>query len=142
MRVRIFWGLLSFAVFLAGTVWAQEKKEAPSAADLSPHIKASIQFLTAWGHENWGDLAQVAAGKVAVAVGGKEYAIDPEGKKAEAKAVLPFKGLSTVREGGKVKAVTVNEIGVKAGGDEKTGKATLALEEKEGSFKVTKVTVE
>ena len=142
MRARIFVGFLSFTIFLAGTVWAQEKKEAASAEALSPQIKASIQFLTAWGHEKWDDLAQVVAGKVSVSVGGKEYAVDPEGKKVEAKPALPFKGLSTVREGGKVKAVTVNEITVKAGSDEKTGKATLALEEKEGNFKVTKVTAE
>jgi len=140
MRTLIF--LVLSVVVLADSGWAQEKKEAPASPELSPQIKTSIQFLTAWGREKWDDLAQVAAGKVAVSVGGKDHAIDPEGRKAEAKLVLPFRGLSTVRDGGKVKAVAVNEITIRAGSDEKTGRATLALEEKDGSFRVAKVTVE
>jgi hypothetical protein len=125
-----------------GTGFAQEKKAAAQATGGSPHIEAGVQFLTAWGRAKWDDLVQVASGKVSVAVGGKEYAIDPEGKKSDAALVFPFKGLETVREGGKVKAISVGEITVKTGSEEKKGKATLAVEEKDGKFRVTKVIVE
>lgn len=143
MRRWLSVGLVAGMVLLGtGTGFAQEKKAAAQATGGSLHIEAGAQFLTAWGRAAWDDLAQVASGKVSVAVGGKEYAIDPEGKKSDVALVFPFKGLATVREGGKVKAITVSEITVKVGSEEKKGKATLAVEEKDGKVKVTKVSVE
>lgn len=111
-------------------------------AQASDHIGTATKFLLGWGKAAWDDVAATAGDKVAVNVGGKEATIDVAGKKAEATLVLPFKGLSTVREGGKVKAVTVEEIAVKAGAEEKKGKGRLDVEEKDGKFRVTKVTVE
>ena len=136
MWVRASIGLLLFVIaFGVVSGWSQEKQEkkepAQTAGGVSPQIGSSIQFLRAWGQGKWDDLAQVAGGKVVVSVGGKEYALEPEGKKSEVKLLLPFRGLSTAREGGKVKAVTVEEVTVKAGSEEKSG-----------TFRVTKVTVE
>lgn len=113
-----------------------------AAASAAGHIEAATKFLVGWGKGSWEDVAATAAEKVTVSAGGKESTIDVAGKKAEATLVLPFKGLSTVREGGKVTAVTVEEITVKVGGEEKKGKGTLSLEEKDGKTLVTKVTVE
>jgi hypothetical protein len=115
---------------------------APGAALAAGHIEAAQGFLLAWGKGQWEEMAQVAADKVRVTVGGREGAIDVAGRKADATLVLPFKGLATVREGGAVKAVTVEEITVKVGGEEKKGKAVLAVEDKDGKTRVTRVTVE
>jgi hypothetical protein len=112
------------------------------AASAAGPIEAATKFLLGWGKGNWEDVAATAADKVTVSVGGKDLALDVPGKKGEAQLVLPFKGLATVREGGKVTAVTVREMTVKAGGEEKKGKGTLALEEKDGNTRITKVTVE
>jgi hypothetical protein len=83
-----------------------------------------------------------AAGKVTVKVGGTDYTLDAEAKKADAQLVLPFRSLSSIREKGNVTGVTVDEMTVKAGGAEKKGKGTLTLDEKDGKFIVTGVTVE
>jgi hypothetical protein len=112
------------------------------AAVAAGHIEAAQSFLLSWGKAQWEELAQVAADKVSVTAGGKEASIDVAGRKAEATLVFPFKGLATVREGGAVKAVTVEEITVKVGGEEKKGKAVLAVEEREGKTRVTRVTIE
>ncbi|HET7876391.1 MAG TPA: hypothetical protein VFN71_12805 [Methylomirabilota bacterium] len=113
-----------------------------AAAFAAGHIEASTKFLLAWGKGNWDDLASVAADKVIVTVGGKEATIDVAGKKADAALVFPFKGLSTVRVGGEVKGVTVDEITVKLGGDSKTGKGTLTIEDRGGKAVITRVAVE
>jgi hypothetical protein len=112
------------------------------AADAPPQIQAVQDFLLGLGKGNWEPVAAQAAGKIAVKVGGTDYAVDPEAKKADVQLRLPFKGLSTVREAGKVKAVTVDEIAVKAGTEEKKGKATVSLEEKDGKFLVTGISIE
>ena len=115
---------------------------AAGSVEASAHIEAGVKFLTAWGKGNWEQLAAVAAEKVTVSVGGKESVIDVTGKRAEAMLVFPFKGLSTVRVEGKVKGLTVDEITVKVGSEEKRGKGTLTFEEKDGKVVVTKVSVE
>jgi hypothetical protein len=112
----------------AGSTWAQ----APA------HIQAVQDFLLGWGKGTW----EGVTAKAMVKVGDKEYAIDPEAKKADAQLVLPFKGLATVRDKGKVTGVTVESVAVKAGGEEKQGKATVSLAEKDGKFTVTGITVE
>jgi hypothetical protein len=124
---------LSLVVLLAAVpVWAQ----APS------HITAAQGFLMAWGKGNWDGVKSQTAGKVTVNVGGTEYALDADAKKGDVQLVLPFRGLSTVREKGKVTGVTVDEITVKAGGAEKKGKGKLTLEEQGGKFILTGVSVE
>lgn len=115
---------------------------AAGVVEASTHIEAGLKFLMAWGKGNWEEMATVAGEKVTVNVGGKESTIDVAGKKAEATLVFPFKGLSSVRMEGKVKGVTVDEIAVKVGGEEKKGKGTLTLEEKDGKVTITKVSVE
>ncbi len=111
-------------------------------AHAAGHIEASTKFLLAWGKGNWNDLATVAAEKVTVTVAGKDAVLDVAGKKAEATLVLPFKGLSTVRVAGAVKGVTVDEITVKMGSEEKKGKGTLTIQEKDGKPVITKVAIE
>ncbi len=138
--------VLLLAVALGLTLlpgWAQEKKESAAAPGAPPaHIKAAHTFLMAWGKGNWDEAKAVAAEKVTVKVGDKEFTLDLAGGKAEAVLVFPFKGISTVRVEGKVKGVTVDEIGLKAGATEKRGKGTLTLDERDGQFRVTGVAVE
>lgn len=114
----------------------------PALAQAPPHIMAAQDFLVAWGKGNWDTLKAGSAGTVMVKVGGAEYALDVEAEKADAQLVLPFRGLSTVREQGKVTGVTVDQMTVKAAGAEKTGKGMVTLEEKDGKFMVTGVTLE
>jgi hypothetical protein len=114
----------------------------PAWAQAPAHIAAAQGFLMAWGKANWDGLKSQSAGKVTVSVGGKDYTLDAEGKQADAQLVLPFRGLSTVREKGKVTGVTVDEMSVRAGGAETKGKGKLTLEEKDGKFIVTGVSVE
>ena len=126
-------GAMSLVMMLAvATVWAQ----AP------PHIQAVHEFLMSWGKGDWDAVKAQTGGKVAVKVGGTEYALDAEAKKADAQLVLPFRGLSSIREKGKVTGVAVDQVSVTAGGQEKTGKATVMLEEKDGRFMVTGVALE
>jgi hypothetical protein len=124
---------MSLVMMLAvATVWAQ----AP------PHIQAVHEFLMSWGKGDWDAVKAQTGGKVAVKVGGTEYALDAEARKADAQLVLPFRGLSSIREKGKVTGVAVDQVSVTAGGQEKTGKATVTLEEKDGRFMVTGVALE
>jgi hypothetical protein len=109
-----------------------------AGAQAPAYIQAAQDFLLGWGKGTW----EGVTGKATVKVGTKEYAIDPEAKKADVELVLPFKGLASVRDKGKVTGVTVESITVKAGGEQKQGKATVSLEEKDGKFAVTSVTVE
>ena len=114
-----------------------------AAVEAAPsHIDAATKFLLAWGRGNWEELGTVAADKVTVSAGGKESVIDVAGKKADATLVFPFKGLSTVRTDGMVTGVAVDDITVRVGGEEKKGKGTLTLEEKDGKITINKLTVE
>ncbi len=136
--------VLALAFFLPAVPGlAQERKEQPvRPTEMPPHIRAAYTFLMAWGKGEWNAAKAVAAGKVIVKAGEKEFTLDVAAGKAEAILVLPFKGLSTVRMEGKVKGVTVDEITLKAGTTEKRGKGALTLEEKDGQFLVTGVAVE
>jgi hypothetical protein len=112
------------------------------SADGKMHLDAAIAFLKAWGKGRWDDLKPVAADKVTVKVGDKSYDIDVVAGKSDIKPVLPFRGLSTVRNDGKVVAISVSELSLKADGAEKHGKARLATEDKEGQVRVTAVEME
>ena len=126
-------GVISLVVMLGvATVWAQ----AP------PHIQAVHEFLMSWGKGDWDAVKAQAGGKVTIRIGGTEYTLDAEAKKADAQLALPFRGLSSIREKGKVTGVTVDQVTVTAGGQEKTGKASVTLAEKDGQFTVTGVTLE
>lgn len=106
------------------------------------HIEASHRFLMAWGKSNWEELAAVAGQKVPVATAGKEVLIDVAGRRAGAILLFPFRGLSAVRVDGDVKGVTLEEIAVRLGSEEKKGKGALTLEEKDGRVTVIKVAIE
>src|SRR6266850_172471 len=100
---------------------AAEKVPADPAisADGKMHLDAAVAFLKAWGKGRWDDARPVAADKVAVKLGDKSYDVDVAGGKSEVKAVLPFRGLSTVREpgSGKVVGIAVSEpAGPRRGG--------------------------
>ena len=127
------------------------KEEAPPAAaaaaaapnaDWKAHVEAASAFLKAWGKGKWEDAKAVADDKVDVKVGDKAYSIDVAGGKSDAKLVLPFRGLSAIRDGGKMKGVAVNEMTVDAGGAKKTGKGKVMTDDSGGAVKVTSVEVE
>jgi len=129
---------------------AAEKPAAPEkapvdqgvSADGKMHLDAAIAFLKAWGKGRWDDAKPVAADKVAVKMGDKSYDVDVAGGKSDIKAVLPFRGLSTVREQGKVVGISVNELAVKTDTSEKRGKARLTTEDRDGTVRVTAVELE
>jgi hypothetical protein len=110
--------------------------------DWKAHVEAVQPFLKAWGKGKWEDAKAVAADKVEVKIGDKTYAIDVAGGKSDAKLVLPFRGLSSLREDGKMKGVAVNEMKVSAGGAEKSGKGKVMTDDSSGAVKVTSVEVE
>jgi hypothetical protein len=112
------------------------------SADGKMHLDAAIAFLKAWGKGRWDELKPVAADKVSVKVGDKSYDLDVVAQKSDVKPVLPFRGLSTVRNDGKVVAISVSDLSLKTDGAEKHGKARLATEDKEGQVRVTAVEME
>lgn len=120
---------------------AKAAPEQTISADGKMHIDAAIAFLKAWGKGRWDEARPVAADKVAVKLGDKSYDVDVAGGKSEVKAVLPFRGLSTVREpgSGKVVGIAVSELAVKTDSAEKRGKARLTTEDKDGQVRVTAV---
>lgn len=132
LRVGQVAGLWLVILLGVGHAWA----EAP------PHIQAVHEFLMGWGKGDWDALKAQTGGKVTLKVAGAEYSLDADARKADAQLVFPFRGLSTVREEGKVTGVTVEQIAVQAGGQEKQGKATVRLEEKDGRFTVTGLDLE
>src|SRR6266851_4723433 len=124
---------------------APKEEAAPAAApaaadrpDWKAHVDAAMAFLKAWGKGNWEDAKAVAGDKVDVKVADKTYSIDVAGGKSDAKLVLPFRGLSSIRDdAGKMKGVAVNEMTVDAGGAKKTGKGKVMTDETGGAVKVT-----
>jgi hypothetical protein len=132
LRVGQVAGLWLVVLLGVGHTWA----EAP------PHIQAVQEFLLAWGKGDWDALKAQTGGKVSVKVGGATSTLDAGAQKSDAQLVLPFRGLSTVREKSKVAGVTVEQLTLQVGGQEKQGKARVSLEEKDGRFTVTGVALE
>jgi len=119
------------------------KKEQPAASgEMTAPVKAAYTFLLAWAKGEWDVAKTVATETVALKVGGKEYAVDVGRGKAEALVVLPFKGISTVRQNGEVKGVTVDELTLKVGETERRGKGMVTLQKNDGQFLVSGLTVE
>ena len=134
--------VISLAFLLgAASAWPQEKKATPTPG-IPSHIQAAQEFLLGWGKKNWDAVKAQAGERLTVKIGGTDYVLDAQGKKAEVELIFPFSGLSAVRVEGKVKGVTVDEITVRAGGSEKKGKGTVTLEEQDGKFRVAGVAVE
>jgi hypothetical protein len=127
VRRTLILSILAVSILLpALAVRAQE--QAP------PHIRRAQTFLVAWGHQNWDELKSVAAVQVTVRVGDKTFTLEPATQKSEVALVLPFRGLSTVREGEEVRGITVEEMGLKVGESETRGPATLMLKKQDGEF--------
>lgn len=124
-----------------GALPAVRSSQAQQAAGPPPHIQTAQTFLLAWAHQRWDDLKTVAADRVAVRLGDKEFALEPAAQKSEVVMVAPFRGLSTVRVDGKVKGITVDEIGLKVGDSETRGPGTITLTEVDGQFRVIGVSV-
>ena len=119
----------------AAAAGADEAKPAP------PHIAAVQTFLVAWGHERWDDLRGVAADSVTVQVADRSATVEPGARSAGARVVLPFRGLSTVRDGAGITGVTVDSLAVRIGDQETRGAATVTLKEEGGQFRVVAVSV-
>ncbi len=120
-----------------------EKTEQPAVSgEMPPHVKAAYTFLLAWGKGQWDAAKAVATETVTLKVGGTQYTLDVVRGKADALLVLPFKGISTVRESGKVRGITVEELALMVGGTEKRGKGTLMLQKNNGQFLVSELMVE
>jgi hypothetical protein len=115
--------------------------ETPTDDKPSAHLRAIYAFLTAWGKENWAEARRVAAEQVWVRIGEKILLVDLPSGQAEVALIFPFGGISTVRVEGDVKGATVDEIGLKVGKVEKRGPGTVTLEEKDGAYRVTAVSV-
>lgn len=113
----------------------------PMEGNLSAHLRVIYAFLTAWGKENWAEARRVAAEQVWVRIGEKILLVDLPSGQAEVALIFPFGGISTVRVEGEVKGVTVDEIGLKVGKVENRGPGTITLEEKDGGYRVTAVSV-
>jgi hypothetical protein len=133
--------LAAFLLMLALAVLAEAQQPvatapAPSAAE---HIETAQTFLMAWGRQQWDDLKSVATEQVTVRVGDKTYTLQPGAGKSEVMLVFPFKGLSTVRVEGKVKGITIEELGLKVGDEEIRGPGTLTMQEQGEAFRVAGV---
>ena len=137
MRPR--WGaVLAFAVILLapGTAAADEPRTPP------PHIEAVRAFLVAWGHERWDDVKTVAADAVTVRLADQVFTLEPTAGTSEVAVRLPFRGLSTVRSGSDVTAVTVDELALRLGDHETRGPAMVTVTEDAGRFRVVGVSVD
>ncbi|MFQ5828544.1 MAG: hypothetical protein ACE5JD_05240 [Candidatus Methylomirabilia bacterium] len=148
MRASLALAIL-LSLLLAGLPGgAEERPEQPAPeptgapAAMAPQIQAAYDFLVAWGRGRLGEVRSVAADTVVVRSGEDEYLVDVASGTADPMLVFPFRGLSTVRVEGRVKGVTVEQLTIKAGGVEIQGRGTLTLEERDGEFIVTGVSVE
>jgi hypothetical protein len=133
------WGaVLVSAVIILSPIAARADEPKGS----SPHIAAAHAFLMAWGHGKWDELKDVAADNVTVQLGDKAFSIEPATRKSDVMMQFPFRGLSTLRNGTELKAVTVSELGLRIGDKEMRGPATITLKEDGGQFRVISVAVD
>lgn len=138
---------------------AQKPAEAVQAAaapaqaapqESRPYVEAAVSFLKGLTHtarsgdageEAWAEARSNAAEKVSFKVAGKELALDLGAKKADAQLVR-FQKISTLREAGAVKGVTLENIEARVDGQPHSGKATLLMEEKDGKWLVTSIEID
>lgn len=105
-------------------------------ARLSPEVAAALSFLVRWGRGQMTTPAASVDPATPVVVGNQNFSVK------DVQLVLPFNGLSAVREGDAVQ-VKVAELGVKTPVGEKRGPAVLHVQSKGPgrAAVVTKVTV-
>ena len=131
--IRLAWPLALVLLLCPQGVGAQENST-PS------HIRTAQTFLMAWGNQRWDELKDVATDDVIVKLGANTYVLQPSAQKSPVTLLFPFRGMSTVRVEGKVKGITVDDIGFKVGEAEMRGPGTITLkEEPSGSFRVVGV---
>ena len=133
---------------------APEKTATPPKKEASsdrPYVDAAITFLKGFaqsqrggeaGETGWALAKENGAPKVALKVAGKEMEIDVAGAKSPDAHLMRFHKISTLREGEKVKGVTVENVDLKIGDAPHSGKATVLMEEKDGKWIVTSIEVE
>jgi hypothetical protein len=131
----------------------EAKSPAPATAkdgEARPYVDAAITFLKALTHSSrpgeegelaWAAARANAADAVTLKVAGKDLQLDLAGKKSDAQLVR-FHKLSTLRDGGAVKGVTLESVELRMGADAHSGKATVRMDEKEGRWLVTAVEIE
>ena len=109
-----------------------------------------ITFLKALTHSSrageegelaWAAARANAAETVTLKVAGKDLQLDLCGKKSDAQLVR-FHKLSTLRDGGAVKGVTLESVELRMGADAHSGKATVHMDEKDGKWVVTALEIE
>lgn len=105
-------------------------------AEAPQHVRTAHTFLMAWGNQRWDELRTVAADEVTVRVRDKVFKLEPAAQKSEVTLVFPFRGLSTIRADGKVKGITVEELGLRVGDSDTRGPGTIMLKEQNGEFQV------
>jgi hypothetical protein len=122
----------------------------PTAAPERPYVDAAIAFLKGLAHtsrsgeagdQGWSEAKANGADKVSLKVPGKDLEIDLAGKKSDAR-VLKFQKVSTLREGGKVKGVALENLELKIGEEAHAGKAVVLMDEKDGKWIVTAIEVQ
>ena len=122
----------------------------PASTDQRPYVDAAIAFMKGLAHSNrsgddgqqgWADAKDNAAEKVALKVAGKEMALDIAAQKSDAR-VIKFQKVSTMRENGIVKGVTMDNVQLQVGDQPHSGKGTLHMEEKDGKWVVTSLEVD
>ena len=120
------------------------------AADQRPYVDAAVAFMKGLAHSNrsgdagqqgWAEARGNSAEKVTLKVAGKEMALDIGAQKSDAR-VVKFQKISTMRENGIVKGVTLDNVQLQIGDQPHAGKGTLHMEEKDGKWIVTSVEVE
>ena len=123
---------------------------APAPADQRPYVEAAVAFMKGLAHSNrsgdagqqgWAEAKGNSADKVAFKVAGKEMSLDLAGQKSDAR-IIKFQKISTVREGGAVKGVSMDNVQLQIGDQQHSGKGTLTMEEKDGKWIVTSIEIE
>jgi hypothetical protein len=129
---------------------AKPAAAAPASADQRPYVDAAVAFMKGLAHSNrsgdagqqgWAEAKGNSAEKVTLKVAGKEIPLDIAAQKSDAR-VVKFQKVSTMRENGVVKGVTMDNVQVQVADQPHAGKGTLHMEEKDGKWIVTSIEVE
>jgi hypothetical protein len=114
------------------------------------YVDTAVKFLSGLAHsarkgekgqQGWAEVAESAADKVSIKIGGDEHTVDVGAKKSDVR-LMKYQKLSTWRDGKDIKGVTAEVLEFKVGKEMKSGKGKVAMEEKDGAWKVTGITVE
>jgi hypothetical protein len=120
------------------------KAAAGDRSDWKQHSQAAQAFLKSWGKGKWAEAKAVSgADTVELKIAGKSYTIDVANGNAGAKLLLPFHGLSSIREDGIMKGVAISELTLMIGdAPPVTSKARVLTDIVGGEAKVVAVELE